>query len=135
MSEALTRIAIPSAHSEIAPALDTLERHLERAETSRELCLELRLVAEEILTNLVKYSGTDQLELRLRLEPESVTLEFRDRGSAFNPLESARPDLDLPLDERPLGGLGIHLVRTLADDIDYHRENDENVLRFIKRRS
>ena len=134
MSAKATRIEVPATTPAVASALDALESHLHHERTGDELRLELRMVAEEVLTNLVKYSGTERMELRLELSAESVTLEFRDRGHAFNPLELERPDLDAPLEERPLGGLGIHLVRTLADDIDYHRHDDENVLRFTKNR-
>ena len=58
-------------------------------------------------------------------------LEIRDRGISFNPLERADPDLEAGLMERPIGGLGIVLMKELTDGIAWHRENDENCLTII----
>ena len=61
-------------------------------------------------------------------------LEFRDQGPAFDPLSGPAPDLDAPLEQRPVGGLGLVLVRALVEDARYLREGPFNVLRLVKRR-
>ena len=59
-------------------------------------------------------------------------MEFEDRGREFNPLEIEEPDLDTPIENRQLGGLGIHLVRQMMDEAKYRREGDKNILMLRK---
>ena len=62
-----------------------------------------------------------------------MELEIRDRGPAFDPLAAAPPDLSIPFSQRAIGGLGIHLARSVTDTIEYAREAGENCLRLTKR--
>jgi anti-sigma regulatory factor (Ser/Thr protein kinase) len=62
-----------------------------------------------------------------------VTVTVEDDGVPFNPLEATEPDLDRPLEERSIGGLGIHLVKNLMDDVEYRREAGRNYLVMRKR--
>jgi anti-sigma regulatory factor (Ser/Thr protein kinase) len=61
-----------------------------------------------------------------------IEMEFEDRGREFNPLEIGEPDLDSPIENRQLGGLGIHLVRKMMDEAKYRREGDRNILMLRK---
>ena len=98
--------------------------------------LEVRLVAEEVLTNCVKYAYaiTEEpvVELRLSASPGSVRLEFRDAGVPFNLLDALPSDLNSPPEQRGIGGLGVHLVKSLVDDVSYAREGAVNILVLIK---
>ncbi len=133
------RIAIADARREGATALDRIEEGCRAAGLDDATVLDLRLVAEEILTNIAKYAfapdATPAAEVRLALTEAAVVLEFRDEGRAFDPLAQPPPDLDLPLEERSLGGLGLPLVRALVDEARYAREGPANVLRLVKRRA
>src|SRR5262245_46463496 len=101
--------------------------------------MELRLVAEEVLSNIAKYGfdpGTvPAAELRFSFSEDAALVEFRDEGRAFDPLAEPAPDLDAPLERRPLGGLGLPLVRALVEEARYAREGSTNVLRLVKRRA
>ena len=114
--------------------LDGLEAQLAEASLGSELVLEMRLVAEEVLTNIVKYASASTMSLTLELEQDLVRLELRDDGRVFDPLEAAEPTLDEALRIRKLGGLGIHLIRSLTDEVSYVREGSWNVLRLMKKR-
>jgi serine/threonine-protein kinase RsbW len=100
--------------------------------------LELRVVGEEVLTNIAKYAfepGTSAaVELLLSFTDAAAVLEFRDQGNAFDPLAQPPPDLDVPLEKRRLGGLGLTLVHALVDEARYTREGPTNVLRLVKQR-
>jgi anti-sigma regulatory factor (Ser/Thr protein kinase) len=100
--------------------------------------LELRLVAEEVLTNVAKYGvgpeARPAVELSVSFTDAAAVLEFRDQGPPFDPLAQPPPDLDAPLQERPVGGLGLTLVRALVDEARYARDGSANVLRLVKRR-
>src|SRR5690625_2281946 len=97
----------------------------------------LNLVLDELMTNIVSYgydegNGRQEIRIRLRREPSAVQVQVEDDGRSFNPLEVPPPDLDAPVETRPIGGLGIHFLRTLMDDLCYRRENERNRLCFKK---
>lgn len=94
---------------------------------------------EEILTNIIKYGfdeeGIHPIHVTFRHVSGHIEMEFEDRGREFNPLEIEEPDLDTPIENRQLGGLGIHLVRQMMDEAKYRREGDRNILILRKAKS
>lgn len=100
---------------------------------------ELELVLEEALVNIIQhgYAGRRDrersIELRALLSDDDLTLEFRDRGALFNPLENDDPDLDAAPEERAIGGLGIYLIKQLVDQLEYVRRDGVNHLRIYKK--
>ncbi len=119
--------------ADLPKALDALEAILTSRGLSASLRGELRLITEEAATNVLKYASAQNIELTLELDEREARLELRDDGLPFDPLEAPPPDLDSPLDERPVGGLGIHLLKELTDRIRYRREAGFNVLSLAKR--
>jgi sigma-B regulation protein RsbU (phosphoserine phosphatase) len=121
---------------QLGRGLDALEAALRGGRVPEEAVLDLRLVAEEILTNVAKYGHADEAEhwvrVRLVLVPGEVTLEFTDDGRPFDPLAATPPELveGVP---RPIGRLGLELVRALVDAAQYARAGSENVLTLRKR--
>jgi phosphoserine phosphatase RsbU/P len=97
-----------------------------------ELVFRVTLVLEEIITNVISYAYEDDLEheieVRLYWHDPDMKLEVQDDGRPFNPLETPPPDIGKPMAERQVGGLGIHLVREMMDELEYRRENDKNFL-------
>ena len=104
----------------------------ERHRLASELVFRVTLVLEEIITNVILYGYEDGLEqkisVRLSWKDPYIKLEVEDDGRPFNPLETPPPDKRKPLAERQVGGLGIHLVREMMDELEYWRENDKNLL-------
>ena len=97
----------------------------------------LALALEECAANIVHHACHDQVQEQFQVifvhTAETVTLELRDHGPAFDPTRAVARDLEAKNDDRPPGGWGIHLVRHYMDEIQYARDGDENVLRLIKR--
>jgi len=97
---------------------------------------EIQLAVEELLTNILNYAYTDQREheIKVRLRPgeSEFCIEVEDDGRPFNPLEQPAPDLTLSLDQRPVGGLGIHMIRKSMDRIEYRRADGKNILVMVK---
>ena len=119
---------------ELGGGLDALEAALRAEGVRDETVLDLRLVAEEVLTNVAHHAFGDGaqhwIRIRLTLSADRVTLEFTDDGPPFDPLKAApRPSAGT---ERPIGGLGIHLVLALVDAAEYARRGPENVLTLSK---
>jgi sigma-B regulation protein RsbU (phosphoserine phosphatase) len=103
---------------------------------SKTLSREMGVVFDELLGNIINYAYTDEKEHTIGVKAEfsgnRLTVTIEDDGMPFNPLERETPDTDLPLEERQLGGLGIHLVRNLMDKVTYRRRIDRNRLTLIK---
>ena len=93
----------------------------------------IRLVIEELIVNIVNYSGSDYIDIELKRDENSITLCFRDNGIPFNPLKRVMPDTTLPLEKRQIGGLGIFLVIKKTDAISYEYTNGENILTVSKK--
>ncbi|MEP5567392.1 MAG: SpoIIE family protein phosphatase [Halioglobus sp.] len=109
---------------------------LEKWSIALETVMEFDLVAEELVTNVQKYSGleADQLlQMTVIKTANSLVLELRDQGKAFNPFQDGhRSKLGADIESAEIGGLGVHLVTQLTDQQNYRRENECNVLRVEK---
>lgn len=99
----------------------------------------VNLTLEELGLNALTHGrehGLDELSISIRSDTESVFIEMVDNGAPFDPLTDAPiPDPDAPLESRPVGGLGIYLIRNMVDEIHYKRGDDRNCLTLITRRS
>lgn len=97
---------------------------------------EINLALDEIITNIISYGFKDSLEhfisIEGTLQNNSLEIKIEDDGFPFDPLSAPEPDLDSTIDERQIGGLGIHLVKTLMQKISYKREKEKNILILIK---
>jgi len=96
-----------------------------------------KLALEEVVTNVVKYGHDDGKEHLIEVELTAdaageIRLTVRDDGKPFNPLDAAGTDTRSPLDDRPIGGLGIHIVRKVMDEVRYERRGGRNILTLTK---
>lgn len=113
---------------------------LQRNQVPRSTIDDVLLIAEEIIANAIThgFAGSDsepgELRVSVRAEHDLIHLEFRDNGKPFNPLDHPPPDLDADIVDRPIGGLGIHLIRELSEAVSYARQRDYNVFSCALRR-
>jgi anti-sigma regulatory factor (Ser/Thr protein kinase) len=104
-----------------------------------DLAFKITVALEEAVTNIVHHAfigiaPPHAIRLRLDVGAEAIAAEITDNGRAFDPSAQPRPDVSLPLDERAIGGLGIHLMRAMVDRIEYRRRGGCNHLRLEKAR-
>ena len=99
----------------------------------------VNLALDEIISNVIHYgwknAGEHQINVRLSLLNNEVRVEIENDAMPFNPLEVPAPDLNRPLDERAVGGLGIHLVRQVMDGLEYQWRDGKNLLVMKKKLS
>ncbi|HOT94246.1 MAG TPA: ATP-binding protein [Methanoregulaceae archaeon] len=128
---------VPAAIDELPGLLDAFEGWLVEHAVPPEPRDDLLLALDEAFSNAVVhgYAGAPgEVAVRARACPGGVELEVVDRAPAFDPFaEAPLPDLDAPLEERPIGGLGVFLIRELMDRAEYRREQDRNVLILSRR--
>lgn len=90
------------------------------------------LLANEIMHGMAGRDG-GSVTVEVKLDQERVIVTITDDGAAFDPFGQVAPDTTLSVDERPLGGLGIHLVQELMDEVSYQRRDEQNVVVLVKR--
>ena len=90
---------------------------------------------DELLNNIISYGfdddGEHAIDIRIVIEETRVRVTIADDGIPFDPFSLAEPDTGLSVEERDVGGLGIHLVRNLMDEVSYERVGDRNVVTCI----
>lgn len=104
-----------------------------------ELEFQMRLMLEELVMNVVSYGLAEEnpvIRLSLSSDETEACAVLADNGPEFNPLEAA-PDADVEtsVEMRQVGGLGVHFVKTIADDVRYERTEGMNILTIVKRRT
>lgn len=131
MSEVIA-VELKNQLSEIERLARIVDDFGRRHQIEVQIIYTMKLALDEILTNIISYAYDDAREhiivIRLSLDQEKWTVEVEDDGRPFNPLNAPEPDTKQLLGERPIGGLGIHLVRKLIDELEYRRQNDRNIL-------
>jgi anti-sigma regulatory factor (Ser/Thr protein kinase) len=135
MDSNLTWLRLPAEMASLGPFTDFVRSGARTAGFAESALGKLDLILEEVVTNVFRHAYPDGEAGVAAVGywvsgPGSLLVEVRDSGLAFNPLEAPAPDLSLGLDERPIGGLGVFLVKTLAESVAYERQNGENVLSF-----
>ncbi len=90
------------------------------------------IAVDEITSNIVKFSGAGEMKLTCLLENETATLIFEDDGTPFDPLSMGEADTHASVEDRQIGGLGIHMVKKLMDDIHYEYRSNKNHLTLSK---
>jgi sigma-B regulation protein RsbU (phosphoserine phosphatase) len=96
----------------------------------------VNVVLDELLNNIVSYAFPDDedhdIDVRFELSNDRLSVTISDDGVPFNPFAGVPPNTGLSIDEREVGGLGIHLVRNMMDEVSYNRRTDRNVVILVK---
>lgn len=104
-----------------------------------DLLFRVQLVLEELATNVINHGygeGGHEFEVAIDSSNDSLTIELTDSARPFNPLaEAPEAAVNAALEDRPIGGLGVHLVRTMMDEMRYERDGGKNRLTLVKRRA
>ncbi len=115
-----------------------IEQCCEEAGLGLDWVMKFQLVIEEMVSNVIFYAYDSQqqeaaIELRFTWEAGTVSILLRDWGKPFDPTAKEDPDITLSVDDRPIGGLGIFMVKQLMDEVRYERVGSSNLLTLQKR--
>ncbi|MCY4190482.1 MAG: ATP-binding protein [Rhodospirillaceae bacterium] len=129
---------LSATHDDIVKLYEELEAFAKREGWTSKVEFDLKLVLEELFINIVDYGDCPGTPVRIAFtsEQDRLTIEISDSGRPFNPLVDA-PEVDtsLPIEDRTIGGLGVHLVHKLMDEVNYRRDGDLNRLTLVKSRN
>jgi len=121
---------------EIPVLAETVEKFIEANNLPHDLAFKVNLSLDELLTNTITYGYTEgkqrDINITLTLDNHTMVIELRDNATPFNPLDKPDPDITQDIDDRPIGGLGIHIVRKMMDELTYRRDNGYNILTIRK---
>lgn len=121
--------------------IDAAVEEFARAENwPADVAYQIKLAIEEVTVNVIHHAHDDGAGHRAGIDivsdADSVTVEIVDDGKPFDPLtEAPVPDITASIEDRPIGGLGVYLVKTMMDETRYRREDGRNRLTLVKRRS
>jgi sigma-B regulation protein RsbU (phosphoserine phosphatase) len=114
---------------------DFLTKELESRHALMKEINQFNIVIDEVFSNLVNYSGCKEIEVDIAISDDLIKLVFKDDGVKFNPLEETKEvDISVSSEEREIGGLGFHIVKTIMDEVSYEYKKNMNQLTIIKRR-
>ena len=131
-----TAIEVDNDVSAIQKVAEEFDRFAEQSGLTPAIVQTLHIIFDELLNNIITYGYQDDerhsIEVKVEILGRRLSVTITDDGVPFNPLSQKSPDTSLSIDERQLGGLGIHLVKSMADECGYQRKIDKNVLSLMK---
>jgi serine/threonine-protein kinase RsbW len=133
----VAKTTIPAKLENLESMLQFIRNCAEQQGFSKREVNKIQVAAEEALVNVISYAYPDDggdVEIRCNAKgAEGLVIEIIDWGIPFDPLSLPEPDIEAPPEEREVGGLGIHIMRNIMDEVSYKREGDRNILTLVKR--
>ena len=131
------RIEIKNDLDQITLVMSALEEYADRTSLDMRVAQAAELALDELLNNNISYGfpddGPHTITVELETQEGALQIQVIDDGVPFNPFEQAAPDLESSVEERDLGGVGIHLVKNFMDEYGYERVHSRNVVTLLKR--
>lgn len=128
--------SLQNSLAELDRLSEMLEMIGERWKLPAKITLQINLALDELFTNVVSYGLEDETNQKINFtlvhQGDAISIVVSDKGRQFDPTQAVDPDLELPLDEQQIGGLGIFLMRQYTDKIDYKREKGQNIITLTK---
>jgi anti-sigma regulatory factor (Ser/Thr protein kinase) len=132
----MTSLKLPAMIEHLERLLGFVSEHAKDQRFTSDMLKKIELALEEALVNVFNYAYPDkhdgEVEVRCGLDDNNrFVIEIMDSGTPFNPLSLAEPNLTEDVSERKIGGLGIHLIKKMMDEVEYRREGEQNILSLI----
>ena len=133
----MNEFVIEATRENLPKVISFVNEHLEAADCNMRTQAQIDVAAEELFINISSYAynpeiGTAVVQITVIDEPLSVEITFIDNGRQFDPLAQEDPDVTLSAAERPIGGLGIYMVKKSMDDVHYDYSDGKNILTIKK---
>ncbi len=126
------RCSLQNQPEELERLHGTIDAFVDRFQVPAKVAYALRLATEELVTNIIKYGYDDELphtiEVAICHAPTHTTVRIEDDGHLFSPISTQDPETNTDIEDRPIGGLGLMLVRNLVSKMTHHRIDNKNVV-------
>ncbi|SCY60740.1 Anti-sigma regulatory factor (Ser/Thr protein kinase) [Lachnospiraceae bacterium XBB2008] len=133
----MKEITIEAKVDNLDRVLSFVDEQLESAGCSIGIQTQIDIAVEEVFVNIAQYAydpnvGPATISVETSSNPLKVKLTFMDKGMPYNPLAKDDPDVTQSADERPIGGLGIYMVKNIMDDVEYEYKDGQNIFTIAK---
>ena len=133
----MKELTIEATIENITQVTDFVNGHLEQYDCPLKAQMQIDVAIDELFSNIARYAydpktGPATVQVEVQKDPMAVIITFIDHGKPYDPLSREDPDLNLPLEERKEGGLGVFLVKKVMDDVGYEYKDGRNILRIRK---
>ena len=133
----MKELTIDAKVDNLDQVLDFVNGVLEENDCDMKTQIQIDVSVEEIFVNIASYAyapgeGSAVIRLEVLKDPRALSIVFEDSGIPYDPLAKEDPDITLSAEDRPIGGLGIYMVKKSADKISYEYKDNRNILTFIK---
>ena len=134
----MQELIIEASVDNLPQVLQFVNDELEMAGCSAGSQMKINLAVEEVFVNIASYAyfpdkGEASIQVEVAEEPVTVKITFMDHGVPYDPLAKQDPDINLPIEDREVGGLGIFLTKKTMDDVTYEYKDGQNILRLMKK--
>ena len=130
-------LSLANERREIGRAAAAIEAFASEHSIAADDISAINLALDEILANIISHAygdtGRHTINVRLVIDSHGIHIVVEDDGRPFNPLTWPPPDLDVPIERRPVGGLGLHIARSVVSALEYRREHERNILTFARK--
>ncbi|MBQ6067544.1 MAG: ATP-binding protein [Clostridia bacterium] len=130
-------ITLPAVLESIEIATDFMDDILNNAGCPSRARIQLDIALDELMSNVARYAyapetGEVTVSVSIRKDPRRAVITLTDSGVPYDPLQTKDPDVTLTAEERPIGGLGIFIVKQSMDDVIYDYRNGQNIVTIVK---
>ena len=133
----MRELTVEANTKSIPTIIDLINEELDQLGCSPKSKAQIDIAVDEVFSNIAQYAygeagGSATVGIAISEEPRMMTLVFKDQGMPYNPLENKDPNIDLPAEEREIGGLGIFMVKKTMDEVLYDFKDGQNILTLKK---
>ena len=122
------KIVVTPSRESVEEITAFFDRFVETNEVPMKAATKIMVMVDEIYSNIVNYSGATVAVVTAEYDKGKVIMSFQDNGVAYDPLAKEDPDVTLSAEDRSIGGLGIYMVKQMAEDVKYTRNQGKNIL-------
>lgn len=134
----LYELTVPARFENLALIGDFIAGIARKAGFDEKGVFNLQLACDEACTNVIEHAyagGPGQIRIAVTVYPDRIQIQVHDTGRPFDPRAVHTPDLEAPLERRETGGLGLHFMRSIMDEVRFEFDQDGNRLTMVKRRT
>lgn len=133
----MEKITLDATIENIGVVTDFIDAKLEEAGCGMKAEMQINIVIDEIFSNIAKYGyasgkGDATVTVDILQDPLRAEIQFINSGEPYDPLAQEDPDIHASLDDRPMGGLGILIIKKTMDEVTYENKDGQNILRVLK---
>ena len=132
----MKELTIDATVDHIAAVTEFVNAQLEEYDCPMKAQMQIDLAVEEIFVNIANYAYEGKLgsaTINIKADAHKATVSFADSGFPYDPLKKEDPNIEQAAEDRPIGGLGIFLVKEMCDEVHYERRGDMNILTIVKK--